>query len=127
MKAQKVIHQSKQQVPSANEEKSFIFVKSEYKHIKIDFSDIQFIESMKDYLKIYIKSQPKPILTLMSLTAMEKELPNHFMRIHRSYIINLNAIESIERMRVYIRNEPLPVSESYKNEFNQRIKHYFAG
>jgi DNA-binding LytR/AlgR family response regulator len=126
LKAQQLILSENETQAATKNEQNFIFVKSEYKLIKIEFDAIEYIESMKDYLKIHINSQPKPILTLMSLTKIEEVLPENFLRIHRSYIINLNAIESIERMRVYIKNEPLPVSESYKDVFNEKIGRYLA-
>lgn len=126
LKAQQLILTENETQTATKNEQNFIFVKSEYKLIKIEFDAIQYIESMKDYLKIHINTQPKPILTLMSLTKIEEVLPENFLRIHRSYIINLNAIESIERMRVYIKNEPLPVSESYKDVFNEKIGRYSA-
>ncbi len=87
-----------------NKKKSdFIFVKSEYRQIKINFSEILYIEGLKDYVKIYTSSHPRPILTLMSLKKLEEELPSEqFMRVHRSYIISLEKIEAIERNHVVI-------------------------
>ena len=83
----------------------FIFVKSEYRQIKINFSEILYIEGLKDYVKIYTSSHPRPILTLMSLKKLEEELPSEqFMRVHRSYIISLEKIEAIERNHVVIKD-----------------------
>lgn len=100
----------------------YIFVKSEYKRVKITVNEIQYAEGLKDYLKIYLKDLEKPIITLMSVSAMEKELPSaRFMRIHHSYTISLEEIEAIERNRVFINGVPISVSDSYTEEFNRRI------
>lgn len=108
---------------SAEEEKKFLFVKSEYKQIKIDLDEIELIEGLKDYAKIFISSQPKPILTLMSLKKMEEELPSQqFMRIHRSYIISLNKIKSIERNQVVIRDKKINISDQYKEIFQEYVQ-----
>lgn len=104
------------------EEKKFIFVKSEYRQIKIELDEIDLIEGLKDYAKIWLKGNPKPILTLMSLKKMEEELPfSKFMRIHRSYIISLERIESIERNQVLIRDKRITVSDQYREIFHLYI------
>lgn len=103
-------------------EKKFLFVKSEYKQIKIDFDEIDLIEGLKDYAKIWLKEASKPILTLMSLKKLEEELPkSRFMRIHRSYIISLERIDSIERNQVIIRDKRITVSDQHKEEFQNFI------
>lgn len=103
--------------------KKFLFVKSEYKQIKIDLDEIDLIEGLKDYAKIWIKGNPKAILTLMSLKKLEEELPSHqFMRIHRSYIISLDKIESIERNQVVIRDKFIPISDQYKESFQEYVQ-----
>jgi DNA-binding LytR/AlgR family response regulator len=100
----------------------FIFVKSEYKQIKINFDEVLYFESLKDYVKIWLNEKPKPILTLMSLRALEKELPpGKFMRVHRSYIIALNKIESVERNQVIIHKERITIAEQYKDKFQEFI------
>lgn len=103
--------------------KKFLFVKSEYKQIKIDLDEIDLIEGLKDYAKIWIKGNPKAILTLLSLKKLEEELPSHqFMRIHRSYIISLDKIESIERNQVVIRDKFIPISDQYKESFQEYVQ-----
>lgn len=100
----------------------FIFVKSEYKQIKINFSEVLYIEGLKDYVKIYLKDNPKPILTLMSLKKLEEELPSeNFMRIHRSYIIALDKIEAIERNHIVIEKEQIVIAPNYKDELMKYI------
>ena len=93
----------------------FIFVKSEYKLVKIMFDDILYIEGLKDYVKIYLNNDHKPIMTLMNMKKIEESLPKpEFMRIHRSYIVHMKKIDGIDRFRVVIGDAILPISDSYK-------------
>lgn len=100
----------------------FIFVKSEYKQIKVPLRDILYVEGLKDYAKIYVQNQVNPILTLNSLKKIESELPqDNFMRIHRSYIIALNKIDEIERSQVIINNVRISIAPQYKEDFDKFI------
>ena len=93
----------------------FIFVKSEYKLVKIMFDDILYIEGLKDYVKIYLTDGCDPVMSLMNMKKIEESLPKpEFMRIHRSYIVHMRKIEGIDRFRVVIGNAILPISDSYK-------------
>jgi two-component system LytT family response regulator len=84
--------------------------------IKIELKDIEYIESMEDYIKIYLSSAPKPILTLMTLKKMLEKLPNtNFRRIHRSYIVALKKIKAIHNRKVSLANAELTVSDSYSD------------
>ncbi|WP_348800357.1 LytR/AlgR family response regulator transcription factor [Flavobacterium adhaerens] len=106
--------------PSQNN--NFIFVKSEYKQLKINFDEILYFEGLKDYIKIWLVNQPKAILTLMSLKSLEEELPeSKFMRIHRSFIVALDKIEEIERNQVIINKKRITVAEQYKSKFQAYI------
>ena len=106
-----------------NKNSDFIFVKSEYRQIKINFSEILYIEGLKDYVKIYTSSHPRPILTLMSLKKLEEELPTEqFMRVHRSYIISLEKIEAIERNHVVIKDGFITIAPNYKDILMEYIK-----
>ena len=97
-------------------QQQFIFVKSEYKLHKIMFDDILYIEGVKDYVKIYIENDRKAIMSLMNMKKLEDFLPQpRFMRIHRSFIINTSKISMVDRGRIVIGNEFIPVSESYKD------------
>lgn len=101
-----------------SEEKEFLFVKSEYKQLRIKLTDVLYFEGLKDYIKIWLKDNPKPILTLMSLKSLEEELPEtRFMRVHRSFIISLKNIEVIERSQIIINKQRITVSEQYKPKF----------
>ena len=93
----------RQQEPATtivSSEDDSIFVKTDYRVVKIAISDIRYIEGMSEYLKIHLESLPKPIVTLLSMKKMEEFLPTHFMRIHRSYIINLKKIQEVNKNRV---------------------------
>ena len=114
--------ESKGKIWAEAKKQEFFFVKSEYKQIKINFSEILYIEGLKDYVKIYIHNQPKPILTLLSLKKLEEELPTeNFMRVHRSYIIALDKIDSIEKNQVIISEQQIPIAPNYKEELMNYI------
>ncbi|HOH83276.1 MAG TPA: LytTR family DNA-binding domain-containing protein [Bacteroidales bacterium] len=107
---------------TANTPLPYIYVKSEYKLIKINLDHILYIEGLKDYVKIFIVDKNKPVLTLMSLKLLEQQLPHEiFMRIHRSYIINLNYIEQVERNQVVIKNTRISIADIYKESFLRHI------
>lgn len=121
----------RQQEPSttiASSEDDSIFVKTDYRVVKIAISDIRYIEGMSEYLKIHLESQPKPIVTLLSMKKMEEFLPSHFMRIHRSYIINLKKIQEVNKNRVIMDSETyLPIGDNYKDAFNDYLNKKFLG
>lgn len=98
----------------------FIFIKSEYKLIRIDLDDIQFIEGVKDYVKIYLVNDQKPIMSLMNMKKIEEFLPSpEFMRIHRSYIVHMSKIEMVDRFRLVFGDNLLPISDSYKESVQE--------
>jgi DNA-binding LytR/AlgR family response regulator len=100
----------------------YIFVKSEYKQIKIILRDILYIEGLKDYVKIWLQDSEKPVFSLMSLKSLEAQLPeNIFMRVHRSYIVNLNKINTIERGQIVIKDIRITIAEQYKESFQKYI------
>jgi len=105
---------------------SHLFVKSEYKLLRIELDDIKYIESMHEYIRIHLLSD-KPVMTLLSMKAIEEQLPaDKFMRIHRSYIVSLDKIKVIERNRiVFDWNVYLPVSDQYKDKFQEFIDRNF--
>ncbi|MEO6287292.1 MAG: LytTR family DNA-binding domain-containing protein [Dyadobacter sp.] len=106
-----------------NEAAESVIVRSEYKMIKILLSDIEFIESMEDYIKIHLMSSKHPVLTLMSLKGILENLPeNRFSRIHRSYIVPDALVKSIQTKKVkLLTDRELPVSDSYL-DFIERWK-----
>lgn len=95
------------------------FVYSEYRLVKIPLNDIEYIESLEDYIRINLVNA-KPILTLMPLKTVLEKLPaNNFTRIHRSYIVNINKVQSVLNRRVTLSSSTeLPISDSYVNFIN---------
>lgn len=103
-------------------QQEFIFIKTEYKIVKVDLSDILYIEGLKDYSKIYLKDNSKPIFTLQNLKSFESKLPqDRFIRIHRSYIVSINKINVICKNRVMIAQTDIPVSIGFKNNLQEII------
>ncbi len=117
------------EMPQSNaEEDDTIFIKTDYKVVKIAISDIRYIEGMSEYLKIHLEGQPKPLVTLLSMKKMEEYLPPSFMRIHRSYIINLKKIQEVNKNRVIMDADTyLPIGDNYKEAFNDYLNTRFLG
>lgn len=96
-------------------EAKYIFVNADYKMVKVEFSDIIFIESLKDYLKIHLRSQKSALITRMSMKSIEEELPpSGFIRIHKSYIVSKDAITAVKKSSVFIGEHELPVGDLYR-------------
>jgi DNA-binding LytR/AlgR family response regulator len=94
----------------------FIFVKTEHKIQKVYLNDILFIEGLKDYISIFTPAER--IITLQNMKKMEDALPEkHFIRVHKSYIVSINKIDSIERSRIFIGDKIIPVGDTYREEF----------
>ena len=103
-------------VDSAGDDE-YIYVKSEYKLIQISLKDILYIEGLKDYVKIYVETEARPIMSLMSLKSLEERLPtSRFLRVHRSYIVQKSKIRLIDRGRIVFGKEYIPISDSYKQD-----------
>jgi len=104
----------------------FLFLKSEYKIKRINFSDILYIEGLKDYIKVFVVGDEKPILSLNSMKSLEQKLPDErFMRVHRSFIVNLDRIDTIERSRIIFGKIYIPVSDQYKDKFQEYLDKNF--
>jgi DNA-binding LytR/AlgR family response regulator len=103
-----------------------LFVKSEYKIIKIAFDEINYIEGLKDYVKFYLAGKERPVMSLMSLKVLEEKLPQKkFMRVHRSFIVNLGKIHTIQRNEILFGRVTIPVAEKYKDQFQEYVKSKF--
>ncbi len=99
-------------------EHDFVFIKSEYKIVKINFDDILFCKGMKDYIQIFIHGKSKPVVTLKSLNAFETKLPaNKFIRVHRSYIVSLLHIDTISKNEISIGKQIVPIGSMFKSDF----------
>lgn len=95
-----------------------IFIKTEYKLVQVELRKILYIEGLKDYIKIFIDGEPQPLLSLMSMKRIEETLPSdHFVRVHRSYIVRLDRIRTIERNRIIFGKTHIPISDHYKPRF----------
>ncbi|RPE00818.1 DNA-binding response regulator [Aureibaculum marinum] len=101
--------------PSPNK---FIFVKSEYENVKININTIKYIQGLKDYIKIYTTDSKKSILTLSSFKDILEKLPtSEFIRVHRSYIINVNAIKALQKTKIVLDNNiRVPIGETFKDQ-----------
>ena len=122
-KALKWYELSHREAMPTNESRESIFVKSEYKLIQIELRNILYIEGLKDYVKIYVEGETKPILYLMSMKNLEDMLPaDRFVRVHRSFIVQPEKIKVIERGRIVFGKEYIPVSDNYKQRLQEAIE-----
>lgn len=125
-KARKQAELEAHALPVMEANNQFLFLKSEYKIRRINFNDILYIEGLKDYIKVYISGEDKPILSLNSIKSLEQKLPEEkFMRVHRSFIVNLDKIEVIERSRIVFNKTYIPVSDQYKDKFQEYLDKNF--
>lgn len=109
-----------QPAPSVAAPVDYFFVKSEYKIIKLNFSEVFYLEGLRDYVAIH--TTDKKILTLQSLGAFQESLPaNRFVRVHKSYIINLDKLNVIEQRTVKINNVTIPIGSAYEQAFRKLI------
>lgn len=105
-----------------------LFVKSDYKLIRVRFNDILYVEGLKDYVKIYLESAPKPLLSLSSMHSLESHLPQDtFLRIHRSFIVNMEKVCVLERGQIVFGEKRIPVSDSYKEKVQEYINRRMLG
>lgn len=125
-KARKLIELEQIRMNRIETNEKFLFLKSEYKIIRINFDDIIYIEGLKDYVKVFLKNAPKPILSINSMKTLEAKLPSsRFMRVHRSFIVNLERVETIERFRIVFGKVYIPISEQYKDKFQHFLDENF--
>jgi DNA-binding LytR/AlgR family response regulator len=104
----------------------FLFLKSDYKIKRINFNDILYIEGLKDYVKVYTQNSASPVMSLTTMKLIESKLPDKkFMRIHRSFIVNLEKIDTIERSRVVFGKTYIPVSDQYRDKFQKFLDKNF--
>ena len=111
---------------SMKEEEAALYLKTDYRVVKVSISDIRYIEGMSEYLKVWVEGEPKPIITLLAMKKIEERLPGTFMRIHRSYIVNLNKIQEVNKNRVILDAKTyLPVGDLYKEAFQRYLQSRF--
>lgn len=125
-KALELYNLKNQVVVSAQFSADYIFVNADYSLVKINIADIQYIEGLKDYIKIYLDGTEKPVITRLSMRYMEEKLPQEqFMRVHKSYIISLDKLVSFKKNRVLIATMEVPVSDNYREALLNYIGHQF--
>lgn len=114
------LNTSSESINTETHSRNYIFVKTEYRMQRIDFKDILYIEGLKEYLIIYTSKEK--VLTLQSFKRMEEMLPSeNFIRVHKSYMVALDKILSIERNRIKITDKLIPIGESYSKPFYQML------
>ena len=100
----------------------FIYVKSDYKLVRINLDDIMYIEGVKDYVRIVLANSSQPVMCLMNMRTLEEYLPTpEFLRVHRSYIVHMSKVQSIDRFRFVFGDTYIPISESYKDVVNDYL------
>ncbi|MCO5240197.1 MAG: LytTR family transcriptional regulator [Chitinophagaceae bacterium] len=110
---------------SAHVHHDFVFVKSEYKIIKIRLEDIMFCAGMKDYTQIYVAGKNQPVLTLQNLKNFQARLPaKDFVRVHRSFVVSLFHVDSISKNEITIGKKTIPIGNSYRNDFFSIVEKY---
>jgi len=103
-------------------EEQYIFLKSDYKIYRVNYRDILYIEGLKEYIRVSLLSDSKPILSINTLKNLEARLPeNRFMRVHRSFIVNLEHVKIIERQRIIFGKMAIPITDQYKEKFQEYL------
>ena len=124
-KVRSLVELSSHKTEDTRQDIDHLFVKADYKVLRIELSEIKYIESMHEYVRIHF-DKDKPVMTLVSLKALEEQLPgDRFMRVHRSYIVNMDKIRIVERNRIVFDNVYIPVSEQYKTNFQEFMNKNF--
>lgn len=108
--------------PTPPSSPDYLFVNSEYNLVRIDFNDIAYVEGLRDYVKIFLMSATRPVITRLSMKSMEEKLPsNNFVRVHKSFIVSLNKMTSIRKGRISILKAQIPISEHFKENIYKLI------
>lgn len=120
-------HRQPEEYASATTNKS-IFIKVDYRYIRVNFSDILYIKGYGEYLQIYVSGTTSPLMTLSSFSSMNKHLPANFLQVHRSYVVNMNVVQSISKNRIIINSDTyIPVGDSYKDAFLSYLSSHSIG
>jgi two-component system, LytTR family, response regulator LytT len=125
-KAERMISSIRKPADDVLSNSEFLFLKSDYKIKRINFQNILYIEGLKEYVKVYTMLSDKPVLSLSSLKNLELKLPaDKFMRVHRSFIVNLEKIETIDRSRIVFGKKYIPIGDQYKEKFQEFLDKNF--
>ncbi len=113
----------KDEAPIVVDERLFFFIHSEYKQIKLFYDDILYIEGLKDYVKIFIRDNSRPILTRMNLKTIENKLANNqFCRVHQSYIVSLDKIISFQKTKLLVDKQEIPIGRRFLEDFQLKYQ-----
>lgn len=119
------LKQHNESIPFPQEDIDFIYVKSDYKLVQIELDKILYIEGLKDYIKIHIEGESRPLLSLISMRAIEAKLPSkRFIRVHRSFIVQKQKIKLIDKGRIVFGKNYIPISDSYKQELQNYVNEH---
>lgn len=125
-KAERMIRSAAKPADDVSPDNEFLFLKSDYKIKRINFQSILYIEGLKEYVRVYTIHSDKPVLSLSSLKILEKKLPaGRFMRVHRSFIVNLEKIETIDRSRIVFGKTYIPIGDQYRDRFQEFLNKNF--
>ena len=117
-----------QTAPAVQADDDSLYVKTDYRVVRIQVSKIRYVEAMSEYLRIYVEGESKPVITLLSMKKMEEWLPDTFMRIHRSYIVNLQQVQEVNKSRIILDADTyLPIGDMYRDAFQQYLDKRFLG
>ena len=120
--ADKVRRRIEATAPKADPQADSIFIKSDFHTTRVNINDIKYIEGMSEYVKIYIEGEDKPLMPLMSMKRLEDSLPaSKFMRVHRSFIVNLDKVTDITHQRIVFGETLIPVGDNYRDKFVEYI------
>ena len=109
------LRQAGRQPAPVSQQQDFLFVNADYSLVKIMFDDILWVEGLRDYVKIHLQNNSKPVISRMSIKSLEDSLPvEGFLRIHKSYIVSVNAITAVRRNSVFMNEHELPVGDTYR-------------
>ena len=105
-----------------------IFLKTEHKVVRVKIADIRYIEGMSEYLKVHVDGQSRPIIMLLAMKRMEERLPSNFLRIHRSYIVNMNHVQEVTKNRIMMDTDTnLPIGDMYKDALSEYLADKYLG
>ncbi len=123
-KQYELLTQTAKDIPADN----VLFLKSDYKILRVDMKDIRYVEGMNEYLRICVEGKQKPVITLLSMKKIEERLPKDtFMRVHRSYIVNLKKIQEVTKSRILMnKGVQIPVGDLYKEQFYKYVNGKFV-
>ena len=116
-------------VTTPTDDDNTIFLKTEHRMVRVDIDKIRYIEGMSEYLRIYLEGVQRPLIVLLSMKKLEERLPSaSFMRVHRSYIINLRKIQEVNKSRVIMDADTyIPIGDLYREAFNNYLDKKFLG